>query len=350
MPYRLIQISLTDSDMEDLGTALEGRPVERLWIEPADNGLAVARILVPIPETEGVTDALTDRFGEAEEFQVLILPVEAVIPDPELEARAAEKDGQGEGEEGSGQGSPGGEGEESGKPESPPMRISREELYADAWEGAKLTRVFLATVALSTVVAAVGLLRDDVAVIIGAMVIAPLLGPNMALALAWTLGDEDLARESIKTTSSGALLALALSVGMGAVLGVANALPYLIPRTQVGLDDLVLALASGSAGALAYTGGLAASVVGVMVAVALLPPLVTAGLLLGAGDLQLAGGALLLVLTNVVCLNLAAILTFLAQRIRPRTWWEAEKAKKATRRAVASWMALLVLLVVLILL
>jgi len=81
--------------------------------------------------------------------------------------------------------------------------------------------------------------------------------------------------------------------------------------------------------------------VGVMVAVALLPPAVTAGLLAGDGRWEDAGGAALLLTLNVVCFNLAGVATFLAAGIRPRTWWETERAKTATRTALAVWAVLL---------
>ncbi|MGA8863522.1 MAG: TIGR00341 family protein [Gallionella sp.] len=127
-------------------------------------------------------------------------------------------------------------------------------------------------------------------------------------------------------------------------------LSQLASRTQVGLSDVVLALAAGCAGALAFTTGVSAILVGVMVAVALLPPMVTFGLLLGGGQLTLAMGALSLLLANLICLNLAGVVTFMVQGIRPATWWEKDRAKKATRIAIALWATLLVLLVGLILL
>lgn len=94
----------------------------------------------------------------------------------------------------------------------------------------------------------------------------------------------------------------------------------------MGLGDIALALAAGSAGALAFTTGVPAVVVGVMVAVALLPPLVVTGLLAGSGHFDRAVSAFILVTANVTCLNLAAVGTFLMQKVRPRTWWEAERA------------------------
>jgi uncharacterized membrane protein len=121
-------------------------------------------------------------------------------------------------------------------------------------------------------------------------------------------------------------------------------------RTRAGVPDVAVALAAGSAGALTFTTGIPSALVGVMVAVALLPPLVNAGLLLGSGYFPGALGAFMLVLTNVVCLNLAGVVTFQLQRIRPRSWWEEEKAARATRIAFILWAVLLAGLVAIILL
>ncbi|MCB9898641.1 MAG: DUF389 domain-containing protein, partial [Planctomycetes bacterium] len=107
------------------------------------------------------------------------------------------------------------------------------------------------------------------------------------------------------------------------------------------LSDIALALAAGAAGSLAFTSGVSGVVVGVMVAVALLPPLVVAGLLAGSGHWTLAARALVLLLTNVTCVNLAAVATFILRKVRPRTWWEGERAKKATRIAVTTWIVML---------
>jgi uncharacterized membrane protein len=86
-----------------------------------------------------------------------------------------------------------------------------------------------------------------------------------------------------------------------------------------------------------------------MVAVALLPPLVVAGLLVGSGHLAAASGAAVLLLTNVTCVNLAAMAAFYWQEVRPRTYWEADRARKALRRAAVGWAVLLALLIGLVL-
>ncbi len=114
------------------------------------------------------------------------------------------------------------------------------------------------------------------------------------------------------------------------------------------MGDIALALASGSAGALSFTMGLPSALIGVMVAVALLPPLVTLGMLMGAGLTDPAVGALLLLLVNIICVNLAGVGTFLFQGVRPRTWWEASRAKKSTTIAIVIWTILLIILMLII--
>ena len=126
--------------------------------------------------------------------------------------------------------------------------------------------------------------------------------------------------------------------------------PRLNVATHLGFSDLILALAAGTAGTLAFTSELPGAVIGVMVAVALMPPLVAFGMLLGAGEAALALGALMLTAANVICVNLAGVATFLVQGVEPRTWWEAEKAKRATRRATALWAFLLALLALILVL
>jgi uncharacterized hydrophobic protein (TIGR00341 family) len=228
-------------------------------------------------------------------------------------------------------------------------RISREELYSDIEETTRLSWVFVTMVVLSTIVAAIGLLKDNVAVVIGAMVIAPLLGPNVALALATTLGDAHLGRRSVKASLIGFLIALGISITAGCLFAIDSESPELLARTTVDLGDILLALAAGSAGTLAFTAGVAVSLIGVMVAVALLPPLVTTGLMLGAGHHGLALGAFLLLGANVICVNLSGVITFLSQQVRPNSWWESNKAKRATRIAIMLWTILLLALALIIL-
>jgi uncharacterized hydrophobic protein (TIGR00341 family) len=287
------------------------------------------KILLEAEMTEPVLDFIENRFGFQEGFRVIVTPVEAVIPRLEVEEKP-ETD------------------EENQKSESEAKRIYREELYEDINSVSTGGRTFILLVILSACVAAIGLLRASVAIIIGAMVIAPLLGPNMGMALAATLGDSALAKRSLKTNLTGIAVAVTIAIALGwfAVVDVTN--PEIASRIQVSYADLVLALASGAAGALSFTSGVPGSLIGVMVAVALLPPLMVFGLLVGDGQFQTSLKALLLLMTNVVCVNISGVAMFLYQGVRPNSWWEAKKAKKQTRIAIAVWMVLLAMLTILI--
>jgi uncharacterized hydrophobic protein (TIGR00341 family) len=199
-------------------------------------------------------------------------------------------------------------------------------------------------VALSTIVASIGLIEDNVAVVIGAMVIAPLLGPNLALALGTALGDVSLMRKALASTLAGLAIAFVLSTAIAVAWDFGDTSHELLSRTDVGLDSIALALASGAAAVLSLTTGLSSVLVGVMVAVALLPPTATLGLMLGHGRYDLATGAALLLAVNVVSVNLSAKLVLLMKGIQPRTWYEKAKAKRAMMFYLVGWaMTLLVL-------
>ncbi len=332
MPLRLIEMVLREKDGAEVRELLKQHTVlEHRQIRLPD-GEVLVRILLDAERNEAVLDLLEEHYTGKEGNRVVILPVEATLPRAEPEAEPAATPGQ------------------PATEERLPGRIGREELYEDIKDAGRLSPVFLAMVVLSTLVASIGLYYNSVAIIIGAMVIAPLLGPNMALALGTALGDLPLLRHALLTALAGIATAMALSLIIGVLLKADPATPEMASRETVGIGDIVVAIASGCAGALAFTTGVSATLIGVMVAVAILPPLVTFGLLLGGGHLALAMGALSLFLMNVVCVNLAGVTTFVAQGIRPATWWEKDRAARATGIAIGIWAALLAVLVGLILL
>jgi len=325
----MMEIYLSGGGGERIMELLGDIPMLGVWERTTSDDHTMVRILLQVEKTEAVLDELEKRFGAREGFRVVLLPVEATIPRPEEPEKPPEDEQPPEKE----------------KPKIRGSRVSREELYSNLSDTAKVSWVYMTFAALSTIVAAIGLIQNNVAVIIGAMVIAPLLRPNVALALATTLGDVDLARRSIKSNLTGFVIALGISILVGFLANVDPTVPEILHRTDVGLGDILLALASGSAGALAFTTGVATSLIGVMVAVALLPPLVTTGLMVGSAHYNLALGSFMLLGVNLICVNLSGVLTFLLQQVRPNTWWEADKARRATRVAIVIWTTLLLLLV-----
>ena len=326
MALRMIQIVHPDVSPEDFADLLEGFKIHATWADQRSCDTSITQLIAPAEDCESILDKFEQRFGKTPGFQVALMQVEAVVPRPKEEPpkEPAEKD-------------------DKQKPEAS-KRISREELYAEINEGIPITRVYVALTILSSVVAAIGLLRNDVAIVIGAMVIAPLLTPNVAFALANTLGDTKLARKAIKTLVTGFFLSLAIAVAIGLFFEVDLAIPAIASRTNIAISDIALAIAAGAAGTFAFTTGLPGTLIGVMVAVALLPPLMTFGMLFGAGHFAAALNAFLLVATNVICINLAGVVTFLFQGVRPRTWWEAKKAKRRAVKASIFWALMLMVL------
>ncbi len=287
-----------------------------------EDGLRQMRLLVDDGHLQWVLDALQSILGAQPSARIVVLPVEAALP------RAEEPD----------------------KPDKTrhSKTAAREALYEEVARNAELDGNYLLLVFLSTVVAAIGLIENNVAVVIGAMVIAPLLGPNLALSLAATLGDSQLLRRSLLTLTVGILLALVLSWLIGLLWPDPLTSEELMSRTYAGLDSAALALASGAAAALSLTSGLSSVLVGVMVAVALLPPTATIGLMLSQGQYDLATGASLLLALNIICVNLATKLVFLFKGIQPRAGHEKQRARRAMRIYVLGWIILLVMLLLLI--
>lgn len=326
MPQRVIKVILPREEASQAVDLLESQEDLTFWTEELSSKNFVASVLLDSVRSEAVMDLLERKFGRTKGFKLILFPVEASVPRPKEPKKRPDAS--------------------ENKLERPRLRISREELYSDIVDGTKLNSTYIFMIVLSTLVVAIGLLKDNVAVIIGAMVIAPLLGPNVALALSSVLAEKKLGSDALKTLLTGALFVMMLSVAMGLIFPVDISSSEIASRTYASYADIILALASGAAGVLAFTTGASAAVIGVMVAVALLPPLTVFGLLLGAGHFELAAGAIMLFLTNIICVNLAGIGTFLFQGVTPRTWYATDKAKKATRRSLVIWILTLLLLVV----
>lgn len=285
-------------------------------------GRQAIRILVAADLYPALLDALQARLHTSTNARIVVFPVDATLP------RIEEQSGE--------------------EKEKSSITTSREELYKEVSQGARLDGNFLLLVALSTIVATIGLLENNVAVVIGAMVIAPLLGPNIALALGTALGDTELMWRSFKTNLIGVLLALGIALSVGLFWPMQDLSEELLARTDVGLDGIVLALASGAAAVLSLTTRISSVLVGVMVAVALLPPTTTIGLMLGSGRFDLAAGAALLLATNIVCVNLAAKLVFLFKSVKPRTWLEQQKARQSMTAYIVLWLITLSVLIAII--
>jgi len=309
---KIIEVIADESYIDSIKNIADKNDASDFWVVSSGREeRKVVRILVKPEQRQIILDALQGILATSLSARVVVIPIEATLPreeEPEKKTKIISA-----------------------------AETTREELYNSIGKNAHLNRTYLLLIFLSTVVVAIGLLKDNVAVVIGAMVIAPLLGPNLALALGTALGDTDLMWKAFKTGLAGMSLALVLSILIGIFWPLNVESRELLARTYVGLDSAVLAMASGAAAVISLTSGIPSILVGVMVAVALLPPAATMGLMLGAGQTDLAYGAAFLLAVNIVAINLSAKLAFLIQGIKPRTWLEKKKAKQSMLSYIIIW-------------
>lgn len=182
---------------------------------------------------------------------------------------------------------------------------------------------FVSLIVFSSSIAAFGLVNDSGAVVIGAMLVAPLMTPILGLAAATVQAWLARQVESLAIIGGGALLAVGVGWVVARVLPEVDAdvtLPgELLARTAPNLLDLAIAVAAGAAGGYVLVRKEAGSALpGVGIAVALVPPLATVGITLGLGRTDLTDGAALLFVTNLACITLAAALVFVFAGFVPR--------------------------------
>ena len=192
------------------------------------------------------------------------------------------------------------------------------EVYKSIREGAQPKADFFIMIGLASAIATFGLLQNSPAVIIGAMLVAPLMAAMFGLSLGIVRGDLRLLRRAGSATLRGMLLAVAVGVLLGWLMPNPTPQSEILNRTTPNLLDLGVALASGAAGAYALSRKeVSTSLPGVAIAAALVPPLATIGIGLALGDGRIAGGASLLFLTNIVAITAAGGLVFLWLGFRP---------------------------------
>lgn len=201
-----------------------------------------------------------------------------------------------------------------GLPHSERRRIFDDLFYEDDRRSPYLKR-FVVLIVLSAIIAAFGLINDSAAVVIGAMLIAPLMTPMLGSAAAIVEGWAGRFMKTFAIVVFGALLAIAVGFVIAVLVPrLQNTAPLpdeILARTAPNLIDLGIALAAGAAGAYIMIRSEASSALpGVGISVALVPPLATVGITAGVGQQDLALGALLLFVTNLLAIILAAGITF----------------------------------------
>ena len=219
----------------------------------------------------------------------------------------------------------------------------RAEVYRQMRNDARADTDFFTLIVLSSAIAILGLILNSGAVIIGAMLVAPLMSPMMAIAHGIVQGNMIMIRRGLISTFKG----VAISIGVGIVMTmVVN--PYqptveILARSGPTLLDLLVALASGAAGAYAVSRrSVAAALPGVAISVALVPPLCVVGYGIGSANFRIAGGAFILFMTNLAAIVLVSAFVFLLVGFRPT---RSHQGRQVIQAVLVSLLSVFILVV-----
>ncbi|RNJ62482.1 MAG: TIGR00341 family protein [Porphyrobacter sp. IPPAS B-1204] len=185
-------------------------------------------------------------------------------------------------------------------------QIDQAEVTERRREDGKLSEHYLFMTAMSGGIAILGLLLSSPAVVIGAMLLSPLMGPIMGLGFALAIGDWDWLKRSVLTLALGSAMAVLLCAVLVFFSPIQTITTEIAARTRPNLFDLFVALFSALAGAYAMIRGREGAIVGVAIATALMPPLAVVGFGLATWNWTVFSGALLLFVTNFITIALTA--------------------------------------------
>lgn len=226
----------------------------------------------------------------------------------------------------------------------PTLSVSeRSQVFTDMRHAGRASVDFYVLMTLASFIAVLGLVLDSGAVIIGAMLVAPLMSPILCLGHGIVQGNLLLMRRGASTTVKGVAVAIGVATVFSLLLPVHKAPAEVLARAHPNLLDLLVALAAGAIAAYgASRKSIASALPGVAIAVALVPPLCVVGYGLGTSRFLVAGGALLLFATNLAAITLAGATTFMLLGFRPTL---ARRGDQVRKSVVVAMVALLVLII-----
>jgi uncharacterized hydrophobic protein (TIGR00341 family) len=313
---RLVQITLPAGKRETLLSTLDDEGVDYVVTDETSGREFTGIVYVPLPTNavEPVLDALREAGLDDDAFTV-VLDAKTVVSRQfeELEEEYAEEQSE--------------------------DRIARDELVAAASDLAPSTWTYVAMTTVSAVIATAGLLLNSAAVVVGSMVIAPLVGPAMATSVGTVVNDSEMFRRGYRLQILGILIAITAAFVFASIvrqihlvppLADVTTIPEINERVAPDFLSLVIAVGAGVAGILSLTTGVSAALVGVMIAVALIPPAATVGIGLAWGQPLVSLSSAVLVLVNVLSINLAALVVLRYKGYQPEQWFFESDARRDT--------------------
>jgi len=327
---RLVQITIPSGKRETLLATLDDEGVDYVVADETSGREFAAIVYIPLPTNavEPVLEALREAGLDDQAFTV-VLDANTVVSRrfDKLEEKYAEDRDE--------------------------DRIARDELVASANDLMPSTRTYVLMTVVSALIATAGLLLDSPAVVVGSMVIAPLVGPALAASVGTVVDDSEMFRRGVRMQVLGLVLSVVVAFLFAFALRNINLVPPLtdvtdIPevRERVAPDflSLMIAVGAGVAGIVSLTTGVSAALVGVMIAVALIPPAATVGIGLAWGQPLVSLGSTVLVLVNVLSINLAALVVLWYTGYRPQRWFARDEAQRSTLKRIATLVVAIVVL------
>ncbi len=318
---RLVEISVPTGSLEAVKDVLEDEEVHYIVTEESSGRDIAAIVSFPLPPeaVEPILDALGDAGIDKEQYTV-VTEANTVISRrfKELQEHWAEDTDE-------------------------TAKIAQEELRARADDLLPTPVTYAVMTAVSAIVATAGVMMDSAAVVVGSMVIAPLVGPALAASVGTVIDDRALSRTGVKWQVLGVILAVASATAFALLIRTVHLVPPGIDLLELAQIQerltpdflaLAIALGAGVAGAFSLATGVSAALVGVMIAVALIPPAAVIGIGLAWGMPTVVLGSSVLLALNVLAINLAALGVLWYLGYRPSAWFRLGEAKAQIVRRV----------------
>ncbi|AGB42220.1 TIGR00341 family protein [Halobacteroides halobius DSM 5150] len=230
------------------------------------------------------------------------------------------------------------------KVEKSKSRASKETIVTYAKESAQLDSNFIVLAIAASIAAALGLIVNNIPVIVGSMIIAPVFGPIAAMAVGIVLGNWKLFRKGLGAEIVVVAIGIIIGYIFGAVIPDVSINPALRVRMFPTIADLLIAFAAGGAGAYSLIADVKSQpLVGVVIAAALIPVMAALGIGISMWNLSMVYGTSLLLFGNLFSLLLAIIVIFYSKGLKPQWWYESTAQEMIKKSLVFLIIAVIIL-------
>ncbi len=250
MELQLIEVYIPTDRFEAFEKEIKAYEYIEKWHHQVSKQVQLVKIVLNKKQTEEILDFLEVNDDQTNELKVILYNISTYLPRIKQEVAPNEK-------------------EEENREIA---RASRHELYNVVQSSSRINLNYIWLLILSAIVATAGIVKDSAAIVIGAMVIAPLIGPFTAIAFSSILGDYQIIKKAVTTALLGLVIPISIAILFGVIFPLPSQSREFLARTNIELMDIVVAIAAGAAGALSFARRVSEALVGVMVSVALLPP------------------------------------------------------------------------------